>query len=80
MMWLLILLGLVGVYLSVFGFRLLFEKGYVERLEKTTWKGTDEQLGKSKGMHIYNKYFRGGAYLVVGLMFVGFVLLNLLNR
>ena len=60
-----IFLILGGTLFAVFGGRILFENGYVERLLETDW---ESKSGPSTSDYNYSKFMRGGAYLTVGLM------------
>lgn len=65
------LLLVAGVYFTVFGAKLLFQKGYVERLREGIWNNSDGKLGYN-----YDKYGRGLRYLLTGLILLVFLFLS----
>lgn len=72
MIWFLFFLLIAGLGFVIFGFRVLFEKGYVEKLRQGIWKsvGDDNPIQGRQG-YTYDKYWRGGRYLMLGLLFLG---------
>ncbi len=80
MVWLTIALLIVGLYLAIFGFRVVFQKGYVEKLQKGIWKSdTDEEIFSKKSGYFYDKYARGLKFLIVGLIFTSSAIYGLLK-
>ena len=65
-------LGFSGLYFAIFGARLLFEKGYIEKLHEGMWKPSKDNLFSKKSTYAYSRA-RGFQSLIVGLMFLGFV-------
>ena len=76
--------GIVGLCFGVFGFRLLFQKGFVEKLREGRWKpGKKLKLFSEKEGYMYDKYTRGIGTLILGLMFLAFSVFSiytLLNK
>ena len=71
MQWFPIIILIGGVWFMVFGFRLLFQKGYVEKLREGIWKEEkDSVFAGKKGYNIY-RYGRGLNCFISGLIFVG---------
>jgi hypothetical protein len=58
---------IIGVFLLQFGLRLLFQKGFVERLQEGRWKD-NSGLFSEKGLHFYNKYTMGVNGIIVGIL------------
>jgi hypothetical protein len=74
MRWFFIALFVFGIYFTIFGFRVVFQPGYVEKLRMGIWKPseTSKKLFPGKSGYHYDKYTTGIGCLVVGLMFLGF--------
>lgn len=67
-MWQIIIIFIVGLSLSIFGSRLLFEKGYVEKWMKGPWKN---DLIKGRNDYYDYKYVKGVGSLLTGLLALG---------
>jgi len=63
-----------GLYFAIFGARLLFEKGYVEKLREGRWKPSTNNLLSGKDSYRYDKFVTGFRYLIVGVMFLAFTI------
>ena len=61
-----VIIFLIGIYLIVEGSRIVFSKKYFDKIMKTTWKDTDEIMGKKQGFY-YSK-LRGIGMLVSGIL------------
>lgn len=68
---------LAGGIVSVFGLRLLFQKGYVEKLREGTWKPHEKDLLSVKESYHYDRYVRGIKFFVGGLIFIVFGIISL---
>lgn len=77
MIWFLIALLITGLYGMVFGSRLLWERGFVEKMQKESWKEKNPYWTE-KERYNYNKYNRGISMLISGIMFVGFAIFSLI--
>lgn len=74
MKWFLIALIIFGLYFTVFGLKLLFKRGFVEKLRTGIWKSgelSEKNFPGKSGYH-YDKYGRGVESLVMGLLALGF--------
>ncbi len=66
-----ILLLLAGLRFIVFGFKLLFRRGFVEKLREGPWKpDADDKVWSSKEGYFADKYIRGIRYFLPGLIMV----------
>jgi hypothetical protein len=54
-----------GIYLLIFGLKLLFKNGFVENLQKGIWK-SDTKGFTDGGDYNYNKYWRGVENVLLG--------------
>ncbi len=70
---------LVGILFSVFGFRVVFQKGYVEKLQKGCWKEDEGSPYVGKEWYNYAKYVRGLRFLFSGLVLILFAILILFD-
>lgn len=73
MTWFLIILLLAGLFFTIFGFKLLFQSGFAERLRRGIWKAKNDEFFSSRGGFVYDKYIRGLKYLICGLIALGLV-------
>ena len=69
-MWFALFIFVGGVCFTVFGGRILFEDGYVEKLQNSAWKSLNERMAGKEG-YMYDKYARGVRYFVSGLILTG---------
>lgn len=60
----------IGAVLIIFGLRLMFQKGYVERKYGSLEEQEDHWWFKKKDAYLYNKYLRGIEAIVLGLILV----------
>ena len=78
-MWPFVVTFIIGVLFAVFGFRLLFQKGYVERWMEGSWKTTKFSVLEGRHAYYYYKYGRGISSLAVGIIMMGFVIYMLVK-
>ena len=67
-----------GVYFFLFGARLLFEKGFVEKLQQGRWKRWSRTNDDGYG-YFYDRYAMGLASILMGSIFFFLSILALLN-
>ncbi|HLD53326.1 MAG TPA: hypothetical protein VJA82_08480 [Sediminibacterium sp.] len=72
--WFLVGILVFGVYFTVFGLKLLFKQGFVEKLRKGIWKSGElsEKNFPGKSGYNYDKYGTGIYSLIMGLLALGF--------
>ena len=71
-------MSISGIGLFIFGFRLLFQKGFVEKRRQGIWKPDNKEWSGKEGYFV-DKYIRGLSYLVVGLLLLGVVVYSLMH-
>jgi len=71
------LLMSTGVIFVIFGVRLLFQKGYVEKQREGIWKPEKDDFLSKESSYYYDKYVRGIRSLLVGLLFIIFGIVSL---
>lgn len=71
--WLNIILFFFGIYLTIFGARILFQKGFLEKLMKGDWKSKDDRWTEREH-YIYGKYGRGISYFGSGLILLAYTI------
>jgi hypothetical protein len=71
--WLPIAMFIFGSYFTIFGLKLLFKAGFVEKLREGMWKPGElskKNFPENSGYN-YDKYVRGIQYFLSGLLFLG---------
>ena len=69
-----ILLFIFGIYFTIFGIRLLLQKGFVERLRKGMWKSEeDKKYMTEKEGYVSDKYMTGLFFLAISSLRSAFV-------
>ena len=58
-----------GINFSFFGYRLLFEKGFVELRRQGIWKSASKMMTEQDS-YVYDKYIRGVKYLITGPLLI----------
>lgn len=71
-----VFLFIAGVYFTVFGSRLLFQKGFVEKLREGIWKEKNDHWPEKEGYN-YDKYIRGISFLAAGLISLALAIFTL---
>lgn len=66
-MWYAIFIVVGGTYLTAFGARILFQKGFVETLRQNLWRSDNEEWFGKHG-YIFDKYGRGLRYFLSGIV------------
>ncbi len=66
-MWLSIVLLVAGLGLQVFGLKVLFQRGFVERLRKGIWKDESGLFSDAEG-YVFDRYVTGMFLVVAGLI------------
>ncbi len=67
----------VGIVFVIFGVKLLFQKGYVEKQRKVLWKSEKDDFLSEESSYYYDKYVRGIRSLLVGLVLIIFGIVSL---
>ena len=68
-----IVVFIVGIVFTIFGLRILFEKGYVNK----RYDSLNDQLMSPKDAYFANKYLTGIHSIVLGLIDVGYAIFAL---
>ena len=79
MFWFSIVFLIAGIYSTVFGFRVLFQKGFVEKLREHGWREGNNSLFTKKEGYLYDKHVRGMRAFLSGLVFLAIAIYGLLN-
>ncbi|GEM_PF-5784801 len=65
-----VLLICAGLWFTIFGLRLLFQKGYVEKLREGIWKPRVKLFSSERRGYNYDKYSTGIKNTILGLIFL----------
>lgn len=57
----------IGLGMTIFGVRILLQKGFVERLREGMWKDDSDLFPERSGFY-FEKYGRGGYILATGII------------
>jgi hypothetical protein len=69
----------IGLYLATLGFRVVFQKGYVEKLRRHRWRDDNVPPSKLAESYRIDKYVRGIIYLIMGLVLTIVMAVSLLK-
>lgn len=78
MVWFLLFLLVVGIYFVVYGSRLLWEKGFLEKMLKESPKRESDKYWTEKEKYDFEKLRAWGTFLI-GILFTGFAIFGLIR-